>query len=764
MTIGTFSDNGPEKYSGLQIKQYSEEKLTAELKNGFDKLRCILMKFIFIYCLAMLCTFNMYAQHTFKGIIRDAEKSPLQGATVSIKTLNKSAIADSNGFVTIKNIPTGKFEVKFSHIGFKEVIISYEFPLANDSTIDIVLNETEYEENEVVITSTRTSRSIANIPTRIETISGEELQEKGNMKPGDIRMMLNESTGIQTQQTSATSYNSSIRIQGLDGKYTQIIRDGFPLYSGFSGGLGLLQIVPLDLKQVEVIKGSSSTLYGGGAIAGLVNLVSKNPKEKRELNFLVNGTSASGLDASGFYSQKFKKVGTIIFASYNHGTAYDPANIGLTAIPKFDRYTFNPKIFFYFSKNTTANFGINATYENRIGGDMKYIAGKGDSTHSYFEKNITNRYSTQLSLEHKLNDKAKFSFKNSVSYYNRSIQIPDYLFSGVQLSSYSEINFNYKKEKSEWISGINFLTDKFTQDKHDTIIPVNYNQNTIGAFVQNTWSVSKIVTLETGLRGDYQNDDGFFLLPRFSALFKINNHLTSRIGGGLGYKTPTVFTEDAEKIQFKNVLPIDIKNRVAEKSYGGNFDINYRTTLFNNKISLSINQLFFYTRINSPLALTLLTNGYYEYLQPTGFIDTKGIETNVKLTYNNFKLFIGYTFADVKQHYSTIKEFPLVAKNRLNNVLVYEIEDKLKVGLEAYYYSSQKLNDGTTGKSYWLCGLMAEKLWKKFSLFINFENILDVRQTKFDTIYTGTITNPVFRDIYAPLDGIVINAGLKIKL
>lgn len=722
------------------------------------------MKFLFIYSIAMLCTFNMYAQHIFKAIIKGQEGKPLPGATVSLETLHQSAIADGNGLVIINNIPAGKFEILFSNVGFEEAIIPFEFPLESDSIIMITLKEKEHEEDEIVITATRSSRSIANIPTRIETISGEELEEKGNMKPGDIRMMLNESTGIQTQQTSATSYNSSIRIQGLDGKYTQIIRDGFPLYSGFSGGLGLLQIAPLDLKQVEVIKGSSSTLYGGGAIAGLVNLVSKTPKDQRELNFLLNGTSAKGIDASGFYSQKFNKVGTTIFASYNHGAAYDPSNIGLTAIPDFDRYTFNPKIFFYFNENTTANFGINATVENRIGGDMKYIEDKGDSMHSYFEKNKTNRYSTQLSIDHKLNDKAKFSFKNSMSYYGRSVQIPDYLFSGVQISSYSEINFNYKKEKSEWVGGINFLTDEFTQDRPDTIIPVNYRQNTIGGFVQNMWNVSEAITVETGLRGDYQNVYGFFLLPRISALFKINNHFTSRIGGGLGYKTPNVFTEDAERIQFKNVLPVDVKNTSAEKSYGGNFDINYRTTLLNDQVSLSINQLFFYTRINNPLVLTQLTNGYYQYLQPAGFIDTKGIETNVKLTYNHFKLFIGYTFADVKQHYVTTTQFPLVAKNRLNNVLMYEVEDKLKIGLEGYYYSPQKLNDGATGKSYWLCGFMAEKIWEKFSLFINFENILDVRQTKFDTIYTGTITRPAFRDIYAPVDGFVFNGGIKIRL
>ena len=198
---------------------------------------------------------------------------------------------------------------------------------------------------EVIITSTRTSRSITNTPTRTEVISGEELDEKANMKPGDIRMLLGESTGIQTQQTSATSNNYSIRIQGLDGRYTQILKDGFPLYGGFSGGLSLMQVAPLDLQQVEVIKGSASTLYGGGAIAGLVNLISKKPKETRELNFLSNATTAGGLDLSGFYAQRFGKIGLTLLGSRNASAAYDPAKIGLTAIPKVRRYTIHPRLF-----------------------------------------------------------------------------------------------------------------------------------------------------------------------------------------------------------------------------------------------------------------------------------------------------------------------------------------------------------------------------------------------------------------------------------
>ena len=237
-----------------------------------------------------------------------------------------------------------------------------------------------------------------------------------------------------------------------------------------------------------------------------------------------------------------------------------------------------------------------------------------------------------------------------------------------------------------------------------------------------------------------------------------------RLGGGLGYKTPTVFTEDAERLQFQNVLPINVNKTDAEKSIGTNFDINYRTLLSDN-MTFNINTLIFYTKVDNPILLVPNTVGLYEFQQPTGFIDTKGIETNLKLTYNDYKLFVGYTLADVQQHYNGRETtFPLGAQHRLNNVLMYEIEDNLRIGLEAYYFSPQELNDGTTGKEYWIMGLMTEKMWEDFSIFLNFENFLDTRQSKFGAIYTGSISKPQFNDIYAPVDGFVVNGGFKIKL
>jgi iron complex outermembrane receptor protein len=408
------------------------------------------MRNLLTFCIVLLAFTGIKAQHTITISIKNSEeKTPLAGATAAIVSLNRTTVADSLGIATFANIAAGTYQIKVSFVGIEEQEVTVQVPQPNNAPVEVFLEEGEEHEEEVIVTTTRSSRTISDIPTRVETISGEELTEKGNMKPGDIRMLLNESTGIQTQQTSATSYNSSIRIQGLDGRYTQILRDGFPLYSGFSGGLSLMQVAPLDLKQIEVIKGSSSTLYGGGAIAGLVNLVSKTPTGNRELNFIANGTSAGGLDLSGFYSQKFNKVGVTIFGSRNTGRAYDPADIGLTAIPKFERYTINPRLFIYGNK-TTANVGISYITEDRIGGNMAYIK---NGTAGFFEKNNTDRITTQAQLTHRINDKSQLNFKNSYSRFDRFIQIPTYAFKGLQQSTFSEATYSTNGEKADWVIG-----------------------------------------------------------------------------------------------------------------------------------------------------------------------------------------------------------------------------------------------------------------------------------------------------------------------
>lgn len=617
------------------------------------------------------------------------------------------------------------------------------------------------EIEEVLVISSRTNASLNDMPMRVQVLDEEELYEKANMKPGDIRMVLNESTGIQVQQTSPTSFNSSIRIQGLDGRYTQLLRDGLPIYSGFSGSLGLLQIAPLDLQQVEVIKGASSTLYGGGAIAGLVNLISKRPGETPETSLMLNGTSAQGLDVSGFHSQEIGSHGFTLFGSYNRGDAYDPADNGLTAIPEFERVTLTPQWFYTVSDETSLDIGVGFIDESRLGGSVDYVEGRAPG--EYFESNDTQRMYSRFNLNHALESGLKLTLKNAYSVFDRTLEIPDFLFSGKQTSTFNELTLANDVGEGRWVLGINAITEKFDQEQAQIGFDNSYSEETFGAFGQYTRDLSSLVVLEGGLRVDSHSDYGSFILPRFSVLLLPMDDLTMRFGGGYGYKTPNVFISEAEEIHFQNLEPIDPTLFEGETSKGVNFDINHRLEI-SDELTLNSNFLLFYTQIDD--ALEIVESGEnYRFNQLDTAVKTNGAELNLTLSFSELRYLFGYTYVDArKETVSGYVDLPLVSQHRVNQVIMWEREDDFRVGFEAYYFSKQSREDDSTGRSYWTFGLMMEKtLSEQVTAFLNFENFTDTRQTRYENIYTGSLADPDFRDIYAPLDGRVINGGVRVR-
>ncbi|MEL6945642.1 MAG: TonB-dependent receptor plug domain-containing protein, partial [Bacteroidota bacterium] len=315
----------------------------------------------------MLYTFVHGQNINFQATIADAEsREPLIGATLQFEKLGKGSATDIDGIINIPNIPIGEHEIHISYIGYEELGTTIAIT-ANVETPIFYLRQAGEELEEVVVSTTRSTRTIQNIPTRIETIGLEELGEKAIMNSANISLVLRESTGIQIQQSSLSSGNSSIRIQGLDGRYTQLLKDGFPLYGGFSGGLSIMQIPPLDLQQFEIIKGSSSTLYGGGAIAGLVNMVSKTPKEEPTLDIMLTQTQALGSTANIFYGQRKGKIGYTLYGSGHYQKTYDPDGDDFTNLPQTLAFSLNPKLFYYPSERTTFWIGLNGTYDDRLG-------------------------------------------------------------------------------------------------------------------------------------------------------------------------------------------------------------------------------------------------------------------------------------------------------------------------------------------------------------------------------------------------------------
>jgi len=696
------------------------------------------------------------AQYTFKAKVIDAHtKEPLIGATVKIST-NKGAITDAFGLAAIKQIGEANISVSVSYVGYQVLNKNFTLPLQSTTILSL---EPDEEMEEVVVSTTRSSRNIDDIPTRIEAISTEELEEKAIMRSSNIAMVLRESTGIQMQITSASSANQSIRIQGLDGRYTQILKDGFPLFGGFSSGLSIMQIPPLDLKQVEVIKGSNSTLFGGGAIAGLINLVTYQPAEERRLKFMIDQTTALGTTFNTFYAEKFGKWGVSLYTSAGRQEAYDPNGDLFSDIPQIRSLTVNPSVFYYFNEQSTLRLTLNGTLENRLGGDIELIEGENNGRYNFTEENASERLSYQLTYSNKISDNQSLTIKNSLTYFNRSITEPSFNFNGEQFSSFSEAAYSYGKSKSKWISGLNVYTDSFIESPL-TGLSRDYAYTTLGAFTQNTTDLNDRFSLESGLRFDYNFDFGFFALPRISLLTKLSDKWTARLGGGLGYKLPTIFSEEGENLTYQGILPIDTDFTDAERSTGGNFDLNYKTTI-GSDITFSINQLFFYTQLQDALVFRQNAQEAYFYENADGLVTSQGLETNIKLTYKDFKLFANYALIDTRLRYENPnQQKALTPKHNIGAVLVYEVEGKWRVGYEAYYTGNQFRADGSITPDFWITGLMVMRKFKALSLYVNFENFTDTRQHKLENFQAETHFKPNFPEIWARTDGFITNAGL----
>ena len=713
------------------------------------------IKLILILCLSL----QAQTSDIQIKVLTEAENEPLMGATVYFEALEKGAVTNFDGIAEFTEIPDGQHQIIISFLGFETFETTIQIPSNNE--LMFKLKEGGNQLDAVVLQSTRSTRTVRKIPTRIEFIGAEELGEKAIMNPTNISMVLRESTGIQMQQTSLSSGSTNIRIQGLDGRYTQLLRDGFPLYGGFSSGLSILQIPPLDLQQFEIIKGSSSTLYGGGAIAGLVNMVSKTPDEEPALDIMLTQTQALGSTANVFYSKRNEKFGVSLYGSGHYQKAYDPEDDGFSNLPKTTSISFNPKLFYYPSDKTTLWFGLNGTYDDRIGGDITKIENGEDGIHQYTEENNSKRLSSQLVYQTQLDSISSLEFKNSVSFFDRNLTVPDFNFDGKQTNTFTEITYNTASEKTDWIVGANLYTSNF--DENDNA-PLQRDQKdvTFGAFANNIFDISDNWILETGLRADYNTDFGFFPLPRISLLYKNNSGFSSRIGGGLGYKIPDIFTEEAEYINFENVLAINKSTVDAELSYGVNFDLNYQTRL-SDEIGFSINQLFYVTAINDGLLLNSTDNGLFQFENATDEIFSKGAETNIKFTYKDFRWFLNYALIDTKLNYLPGNpQKPLTAKHNAGSVLMYESE-KWRIGYETFYTGKQFLSNGTETTDFVTMGLLVMRNFKLGSVFVNFENFTDRRQSRFSPLVLPPHENPVFPEIYAPTDGFIFSVGLIIK-
>ncbi|HEY9450723.1 MAG TPA: TonB-dependent receptor plug domain-containing protein, partial [Gemmatimonadaceae bacterium] len=173
---------------------------------------------------------------------------PVEGALVRTRRVGRPT--DAEGRVMLRVVP-GPHSVIVARIGFLPDTLDVTVAAGQDTSVTVQLEKRDAELESVVVLATRAERRVEDTPIRVEVVDEEEVAEKVAMTPGDVSMLLNETSGLRVQTTSPSLGGAAVRVQGLQGRYTLLLADGLPLYGGQAGGLGLLQIPPVDLGRVE---------------------------------------------------------------------------------------------------------------------------------------------------------------------------------------------------------------------------------------------------------------------------------------------------------------------------------------------------------------------------------------------------------------------------------------------------------------------------------------------------------------------------------
>ena len=717
---------------------------------------------ILITALLLYFSLNIFSQSNFNCFVKNAEsKEALAGVTAKITGGTKATASDNNGSIVFKNLAAGTIKIIFSFVGFEGQTISFQIPQGDTMQIIYLQKAPEKTEEEVIINSSRTNSRIEDLPTKVEVIGSEEMDEEAGTMPGNIASLLGDVAGIQNQRTSGTTGSVDLRVQGLPGKYTQILRDGLPLFGGYSGSFSVLQIPPLDLKQVEIIKGASSTLYGGGAIAGMINIISKTPKlNDPQHSVLVNYSTLNEFNLNTFHSGRNKKTGYTFFAGTTLQRAVDVNKDGFSDVPDLKTFFLHPKMFFYPNQKNTLTLEYDGTFEDRNGGDMQVLHATRDNTHQFFIQNKSSRNSIAGTWENKINKTSELNFKGLLSFFNRHINTNVFGMKASQQTYFTELSYLKKWNKHTLVSGINISGENFQKKSPDSSFINPYSNTVLGVFIQDDWKITKKLTAQTGLRFDYNSDFEPVLLPRLSLLYKFNTHFTSRLGGGMGYKAPSVFNNDVDERELAgHNLGAGI---LTEKSFGANWDVNYKQSF--DEWNITINQMFYVTQINRPVIEDINGGIYYSYINAAKPLNTKGFETYVAAIHSGLEIYLGYTYTSAKQRYNMAQpNVPLSAKSKFAAVISNEFSKRFRACIEASYTGKQYLDNGARTPGYLIAAGMIRYDIKKLSLVLNCENFFDYRQTRKENIVYGNISNPSFKQLWAPVDGRVVNLSARIN-
>ena len=721
-----------------------------------------------------------------------------------------SARTDDRGQATLR-LPAGTQMIVAAKLGFRPDSVAVTLRTGTDTTITLTLIAQPVSVEAVIVTATRGERRVEDTPLRVEVIDEEEIAEKVAMSPGDIAMMLNETSGLRVQATNPSLGGANVRIQGLRGRYSLLLADGLPLYGGQAGGLGLLQIPPVDLGRVEIIKGTASALYGSSALGGVIDLVSRRPGAEAERTALVNQTSRGGTDAVFFGSQPVsERVGVTLLAGVHTQRRNDLDADGWSDMPGYKRTVIRPRLYLDNGSGRTVFLTSGFTAEDRDGGTLP---GRVTPDGTAYNESLRTRRADIGALARFVGSDATPLFgvralrsailtvRGSGVEQRHAHRFGDVREDDRHRTVFGEAALAVPRGAVTYIAGTAWQQETY---RAADVAGFDYTYAIPAAFAQLDVDARSWLAISSSVRMDAHGDYGSFVNPRVSILARrpAEGRLagwTTRLSAGTGAFAPTPFVEETEVTGLTPVQPL--AGLVAERATSGSLDLGGPLALSVGDVQL--NATLFGSRVTRPLQVVRVTNqsgaavsrialvnapgptetwggellARVEHALGAGSGDDESAMLRVTGTYTFLRstecnLDVGSAPASVHGVGCARQEVALTPRHAIGVVTTVEQEGRSRVGLELYYTGRQRLDENpyrSESRPYLIVGLMGERAIVTRAgtarLFLNLENLTNVRQTRTDRLVLpsrgagGRWTT----DAWTDLAGFTVNGGVRLQ-
>ena len=683
-----------------------------------------------------------------------ADSAPV--ASAIIRAGASAAQTNDRGQAVLLLAP-GAHIVTVARIGFRPESLSVVLRAQLDTSIMVHLEGQAAEMARVTVAATRSERRIEDVPLRVEVLSRDEVEEKMLMTPGDISMMLNETGGLRVQSTSPSLGGAGIRVQGLRGRYTLLLSDGLPLHGGQASSFGLLQIPPMDLAQVEVIKGVASALYGSAALGGVINLISRRPGDAPERELLVNQTTRNGSDVVGWASDRLNDWwGYTLLASGHRQSRVDVDHDGWTDLPGYERAVVRPRLFWSGDEGRSALLTLGTTLEKRRGGTL---TGRLAPDGAPYDEALDTRRFDAGSIASAPVGTMLLSARGSAT-----VQLHGHQFGATRERDrhetyFAEATLRASRGSQSGVLGVALEQENYTGED---VTRFDYRHTTPAVFGQYDVDAGSRVAFTASVRLDAHSVFGTFVNPRLSMLVRGPMGWTARTSVGTGAFAPTPFTEETEVTGLGPVWALS--NVRAERARSASLDIGGLVGPF------EVNATVFGSRIAAPLLTREAGSASeLEIINATEPTRTAGADGLLRLRTGAGSTTATYAYIRSTEQNALAtarQQVPLTPTHSAGLVSMWEREGRGRVGIEVYYTGSQFLDDNpyrNRSPAYVLYGAMGEYRIGATRLFLNVENLGNVRMTDRQPLVRPT-RGPGGRwttDAWAPLDGRVINAGAR---